>query len=155
MGEDAMTQEPVAAERWQLEGGVPRSYERFLVPALFGPLAERLVRLAAPGPGEPVLDVACGTGIVARRAAASVGPDGAVAGVDLNAGMLEVAGEAAADVRPPIDWRAVDAADLPFADGAFDIVFCQQGLQFFPDRTAALREMRRVLVPSGRLALAI
>jgi ubiquinone/menaquinone biosynthesis C-methylase UbiE len=125
------------------------------VPVLFAPWAERLVQLAAPGPGERVLDVACGTGIVARRAVVRVGAGGAVAGLDLNQSTLEVARAAAAQAGASIDWRAGDVAGLPFPDGAFEIVFCQQGLQFFPDRALALREMRRVLVPGGRLALSM
>ena len=137
-------------QRWgqfQLAGTTPEAYERYLVPVLFAPCADQLIELAAPGPGERVLDVACGTGIVARRAAARVGAGGALVGLDLNEGMLRVARTVGADVRPTIDWRAANAADLPFGDGEFDIVFCQQGMQFFPDRVVALGEMRRVLVP--------
>jgi ubiquinone/menaquinone biosynthesis C-methylase UbiE len=152
---DATTRPPSMRERWQLDGGIAESYERYLVPVLFAPWAERLVQLAAPGPGERVLDVACGTGIVARRAAARVGVGGAVAGLDLNQSTLEVARAAAAQAGASIEWRAGDVAGLPFPDGAFEIVFCQQGLQFFPDRALALREMRRVLVPGGRLALSV
>jgi SAM-dependent methyltransferase len=131
--EDPGTGQPRAWQGWQLAGCLPENYERHLVPALFGPWAAQLVELAAPGPGERVLDVACGTGIVARRAAALVQPGGAVAGLDSNRGMLEVARAAAAEVRPVIDWRAGDAADLPFPDGVFEVVLCQQGLQFFPE----------------------
>jgi ubiquinone/menaquinone biosynthesis C-methylase UbiE len=142
-------------QRWRLEATVPEAYERFLVPVLFAPLAERLLELVAPGPGERVLDVACGTGIVARRAAPLVGPRGTVTGLDLNLGMLEVARAAAAQVHTPIAWWAGDATHLPLGEGVVDVVMCQQSLQFFPDRTAALREMRRVLAPEGRLALAV
>lgn len=153
--EDLAARQPSAPDRWQLDGGIAHAYERYLVPVLFAPWAERLVQLAAPAPGERVLDVACGTGIVARRAAARVGAGGAVAGLDLNQSTLEVARAAAAQAGASIDWQAGDAAGLPFPDGAFEIVFCQQGLQFFPDRALALREMRRVLVPGGRLALSM
>ena len=152
---DATTRPPSRQDRWQLDGGIAEAYERYLVPVLFAPWAERLVQLAAPGPGERVLDVACGTGIVARRAVVRVGAGGAVAGLDLNQSTLEVARAAAAQAGASIDWRAGDVAGLPFPDGAFEIVFCQQGLQFFPDRALALREMRRVLVPGGRLALSM
>jgi SAM-dependent methyltransferase len=141
-------------ERWQLTGGTAEAYERYLVPLLFAPWGERLVERAAPGPGERVLDVACGTGILARQAADRVGPGGAVAGVDLNQGMLDVARAAAAG-GPPIRWHAGDAAGLPVPDGAFDVVLCQQGVQFFPDPAAALREMRRVLAPGGRVAVSV
>lgn len=142
-------------EGWQLKESSAEAYERYLVPLLFAPGAEFLLGLAAPGPGERVLDVACGTGIVARRAASRVGANGTVVGFDINEGMLEVARKASSDVRPAIEWRQGDAAGLPLPDGAFDVVFCQQGLQFVPDRSAALGEMRRVLVENGRLALSV
>jgi ubiquinone/menaquinone biosynthesis C-methylase UbiE len=140
---------------WQLEESSAEAYERYLVPLLFAPGAEYLVEFAAPGPGERVLDVACGTGIVARRAASRVGSGGTVVGLDLNEGMLGVARKVSSDVRPAIEWQQGDATDMPFADGAFDVVFCQQALQFFPDRPAALGEMHRVLAPDGRLALSV
>ena len=140
---------------WQLEERSAEAYERYLVPLLFAPGAEYLVELAEPGPGERVLDVACGTGIVARRAAERVGTEGRVVGLDMNEGMLGVARKASSDVRPAIEWQQGDAADMPLPDRAFDVVFCQQGLQFFPDRPAALGEMHRVLVPNGRLALSV
>jgi SAM-dependent methyltransferase len=140
---------------WQLEENSAEAYERYLVPLFFAPGAEHLVELAMPGPGERVLDVACGTGIVARSAAPRVGTGGTVVGLDLNEGMLRVARKASSEVRPPIEWRRGDATGLPFPDGTFDVVFCQQGLQFFPDQPAALREMYRVLVPNGRVALSV
>jgi SAM-dependent methyltransferase len=95
-----------------------------------------------------VLDVACGTGIVARRAAAR---GARVVGVDRNAQMLAVARATA----PAIEWIEADASALPLADDAFDHVLCQQGLQFMPDPAAAVAEMRRVLAPGGRLALSV
>lgn len=146
---------PQRWEGWQLEESGAEAYERYLVPHLFAPGAEYLNQLAAPEPGERVLDVACGTGIVARGAAQRVGPEGTVVGLDINEGMLEVARRVSSDIRPAIEWRKGDATDMPLPDGAFDIVFCQQGLQFFPDRPAALGEMHRVLVPNGRLALSV
>jgi ubiquinone/menaquinone biosynthesis C-methylase UbiE len=142
-------------EGWQLQVSSAEAYERYLVPLLFAPGAEYLVEFAGPGPGERVLDVACGTGIVARRAAPRVGTGGTVVGLDLNEGMLEVARKASSGVRPAIEWRQGDATDMPLPDAAFDIVFCQQALQFFPDRAAALGEMHRVLVQNGRLALSV
>src|SRR5215211_897486 len=142
-------------EGWQLQKSSAEAYERYLVPLLFAPGAEYLIELASLGPEERLLDVACGTGIVARRAARRVGADGKVVGLDINEGMLEVARKASSDVRPAIEWRQGDATDMPLPDGAFDVVFCQQGLQFFPDRSAALGEMHRVLVANGRLVLSV
>jgi ubiquinone/menaquinone biosynthesis C-methylase UbiE len=113
-----------------------------------------LVERAAPAPGERILDVACGTGIVARLAAKHMGV-GRVVGLDLNPSMLAVAKSVSFDHRPPIEWQQGSALELPFEDGSFDVALCQLGLQFFPDRTVALREMLRVLVPGGRLALSV
>lgn len=145
----------VRSDGWQLESSSAEAYERYLVPGMFAPWAEVLVEEAALGPGERALDVGCGTGVVARRAATAVAPDGEAVGVDPNAGMLAVARTASSDVRPEIEWRRGEAADLPFPDGAFDAVCCQQVLQFVPDPAAALGEMHRVLDDGGRLALAV
>ena len=92
-----------------------------------------------------MLDVACGTGIVARQAAYLVGTTGHIVGVDLNAGMLDVATENAPSDGPDMEWLEGDAAELPCADESFDVVLCQQGLQFFPNKVGAVREMHRVL----------
>jgi ubiquinone/menaquinone biosynthesis C-methylase UbiE len=132
---------------------VGEQYERGLVPVIFTPWAKILIARVRPQPGERVLDVACGTGAVARLAAERVGPSGTVVGADASAGMLGAARRVPAAL--PIEWREADAASLPFADASFDLVLCQQGLQFFPDRVAALREMRRVLGPGGRVGLSV
>ena len=142
--------------QWQVAGSAPEAYERELVPAVFGPWAPILIELANPKPGDRVIDIACGTGIVARIAATRVGRGGAVVGVDLNPGMLNVARslkttEGAASVQ----WQEANADRLPFPDGSFDIAYCQLGLQFFADRPAALREMRRVLSTEGALAIMV
>jgi ubiquinone/menaquinone biosynthesis C-methylase UbiE len=142
-------------EGWQLEEDSAEAYERYLVPLIFAPGSEYLIELAGLGTGERVLDVACGTGIVARRAAMRVGSGGKVIGLDINEGMLEVARKVSSEICPTIEWQQGDATDMPLLDRAFDVVFCQQGLQFFPDRPAALGEMHRVLVPNGRLALSL
>jgi ubiquinone/menaquinone biosynthesis C-methylase UbiE len=143
--------------QWQVAGSAPEVYQRDLVPAVFGPWAPVVVELAHPRPGERVVDIACGTGIVARVAAARVGASGSVAGVDLNPGMLDVARSVATTSQPaaPIQWHEGSADKLPFPEGLFDIAYCQLGLQFFADRPTALREMRRVLVAEGRLALMV
>jgi ubiquinone/menaquinone biosynthesis C-methylase UbiE len=136
-------------------GSAAEIYERHMVPAIFGPWAEDLLALAPPKLGERVLDVACGTGVVARLAAQGVGPNGTVVGFDLNPGMLAVARTLPPPQGAPIEWREGNVSAIPFPDATFDLALCQQGLQFFPDRPAALREMRRVLAPRGRLALSV
>jgi len=141
--------------QWHFVGNVPENYERYLVPSIFGPWANDLVELAALQPGERVVDIACGTGIVARTAARRVGADGSVVGLDLSMPMLEAARSAATAEGVSIEWREGSAVKLPLVDAAFDVVLCQQGLQFFPDRPAALCEMHRVLRPSGRVALSV
>jgi ubiquinone/menaquinone biosynthesis C-methylase UbiE len=140
-------------ERWQLEGGAAELYERHLVPAVTALWAVDLADRARLQRGARVLDVACGTGVVARIAAERIGDTGRVAGVDINPGMLSVAASLSAVNGASIDWNEGSVLALPFPDGAFDVVLCQLGLQFFPDRAGALREIRRVLVPRGRLAL--
>lgn len=102
-----------------------------------------------------MLDVACGTGAVTRQVAPLVGEAGSVVGLDHSPGMLAVAGALPAPAGAAIAWREGSAGALPFPDAAFDLVLCQQGLQFFPDRPAAVREMRRVLTPGGRVALSV
>lgn len=117
--------------------------------------AKDLLDTVALAPGMQVLDVACGTGIVARLAAPQVGPTGRVVGLDTNEAMLAVARAQPPAVGAQVEWRQGDATKLAFPDGQFDRVLCQHGLQYVPDRTAALREMKRVLAASGRLALSV
>lgn len=130
-------------------------YEQYFVPAMFRPWAIELLGLAALQSGERVLDVACGTGIVARQAAAQVGAAGRVVAIDINPAMLAFARSLPAAAGAPIDWRLGDATALPLDDRLFDVALCQHGLQFFPDRVAALREMRRVLVTGGRCLVVV
>jgi ubiquinone/menaquinone biosynthesis C-methylase UbiE len=140
-------------EQWQLDGSAPELYQRYLVPAMTAMWAADLANQAALRPGERVLDVACGTGVVACVAAAQVGSTGRVAALDINPGMLAVARSLPAVPGATIEWHEGSVLALPFPAAAFDVVFCQLGLQFFVDRPTALREMQRVLVPNGRLAL--
>jgi SAM-dependent methyltransferase len=133
----------------------PQTYEAQLVPRIFRPWAERLVKAANLMAGERVLDIACGTGIVARTAAFRVGPGGTVVGVDINPAMLEVAREVAAGWRLPIEYIEDNAQTLPLLDASFDVAFCQQGLQLFADRRAAMKEAHRVLTPRGRAIFAV
>jgi len=127
------------------------AYETLHVPALFEQWAVHVADAAQVDDGDRVLDVACGTGILAREAALRVGAHGSVAGVDPDPGMLAVA----ESLEPSIRWREGVAESLPYPDDSFDAVVSQFGLMFFTDRAAALREMIRVLVPGGRVAVAV
>jgi SAM-dependent methyltransferase len=138
-------------ETFQLSVDQARVYESRFVPAIFAQWAAPLVDAASVDTGQRVLDVGCGTGVLARVAAGRVGPTGAVTGVDLNTGMLTVA----ARLRPDLEWCEGDALALPFPDGGFDVVLCQSALMFFPDATRALREMARVCAPGGSVGVQV
>lgn len=139
---------------WQLAGTGPESYERHNVIA-FMDTSRDLVALAALHTGERVLDVACGTGVLARLAAKTVGATGKVAGADLNDGMLAMARRRAEQEGLPIEWHTCDAAALAIPDASFDAALCQWGLEFFSDRHQGLREVARVLAPGGRFVLRV
>jgi ubiquinone/menaquinone biosynthesis C-methylase UbiE len=126
-------------------------FDRLFGPVLSSPWAARLIDTASLNPGDQVLDVACGSGAVATAAWKQVGPEGAVTGLDRNPGMLAVARRK----QPDLGWTEGRAEDLPFGDEAFDAVLCQFGLMFFENRAQALGEMRRVLRPGGRVAIAV
>jgi SAM-dependent methyltransferase len=129
-----------AGEQFQLSDEAAEHYERCPARYILGPWAPLLVNAARPAAGERVLDVACGTGVVARIAAERVGPGGRVVGVDLNPGMIRVARSLPAPIGAPIEWLERSALDLGLEDASFDVVLCQQGLQFFPDKALALRD---------------
>jgi SAM-dependent methyltransferase len=134
------------------EMNAAEAYEAYLVPNIFGPWAHMVVREASLRPGQRVLDVACGTGIAARLAAAAVGAAGEVVGVDKDDAMLEVARHLPARAgAAPMLWQQADAMSLPFPETRFDVVLCFEGIQFFPDRAKGLAEFRRVLKQGGRL----
>ena len=119
------------------------------MPALFADWAGALVDAAGVVPGQAVLDVACGTGIVARTVADRLQGDGRVIGVDVNDAMLAVARRA----RPELEWLVAEAGDLPFPDASFDTVLCQAALMYFPDRARAVAEMARVVRSGGAVAV--
>ena len=134
-------------------GSAAEKYERYFVPAIPMPVSVPLLDAAALKPGERVLDVACGTGVIARLAAQRVGPTGLVTGVDISPDMIDVAQSIDAPASPVINWHVSDAASLPLPDRAYDVVLCQLGLMFIEDRHAALTEARRVLTEGGRVAI--
>ncbi len=123
-------------------------FERLLVPSVFDRYARDLVERARPfGASDRILDLGCGTGIVARVLRERLGGGARLVGLDLSGAMIAKA----RSIAPDIEWHQGDATALPFADGSFDVVLSQQMLQFCPDRRAAAREIRRVLAPGGRL----
>lgn len=130
-------------------GSIPEIYRRHLEPLLFEEYAADIARRLAPRPGERLLELACGTGIVTRRLAQTL-PEGAtLTATDLNEAMLAVARESVGST-PRIAYRQADACTLPFADASFDALVCQYGVMFFPDKALAMREARRVLATGGR-----
>jgi SAM-dependent methyltransferase len=142
-------------EQWHLSAQAAELYERYVARYILGPWAPLLVDVAHVGVGDRVLDLACGTGVVARIAAQRVGSVGRVVAVDLNPAMVAVARSLPRPAGPSIEWLERSALDLRLPDATMDVVLCQQGLQFFPDRALAMREMRRVLARGGRLALSV
>ncbi|KRE00205.1 hypothetical protein ASE63_08960 [Bosea sp. Root381] len=143
----------MAGGYWQFDGNGPELYERYLVPSITIKWAEDLVDRAQPRTDDIVLDIACGTGVVARVAAERA-RQSQVTGLDLNAEMLAVARNVT-ETGTSIRWVRGSAQDLPFPQGSFDLVLCQLGLQFFPDQGRALGEMRRVLKDTGRAAISV
>jgi ubiquinone/menaquinone biosynthesis C-methylase UbiE len=140
---------------WNVPGSPEEIYQEIFVPAIIDEWIPRVLALANPRPGDWVLDVACGTGALTRSIAETVGKSGYVAGVDISPDMLKLARKISNVQFPTIEWRECDAQILPFQDETFDIAFCQLGLMFMPDRVAAMKEMQRVLRPSGRLVLMV
>jgi SAM-dependent methyltransferase len=139
------------ARKGQVSGTAAEIYEEFFVPALFGQWAGPVADAAAIRSGQRVLDVACGTGVLAREISDRVGSGGSVAGLDVNDGMLEIAQRKA----PGIEWLKGPAERLPFEDQSFDAVVSQFALMFFNEPTHAIEEMHRVVRPGGRLAVAV
>jgi SAM-dependent methyltransferase len=138
------------------DDSLPARYEQRLAPSLFEPWAEVLLDAVAPSPGAAVLDVASGTGVVARAAARRVGTSGRVVATDISPAMIAFnAGHPAEPGSAPITTAVASATELGCADGDFDIVLCQQGMPFFPDRPGAVREMHRVLRPGGIVGIAV
>lgn len=128
-------------------GSIPRVYDEYLVPLIFEPYAEDLVRRLASRSPARVLEIAAGTGVVTRRLAALLADSASIVATDLNQPMLDWA--SSVGTKRPVEWRQADAMQLPFADGAFDAVVCQFAVMFFPDKAKAYSEARRVLGAGG------
>ena len=145
----------MAETKYELADGAARIYEEQKVPALFGPLAVATMGRMPPQDGDRILDLACGTGILARTIRQRVSADTSVTGADLNTGMLAMAAEVSDPALGLIEWHEANVMALPFADGAFNKLYCQQGFQFFPEEQVVLGEMRRVLEIGGRMVMTI
>lgn len=140
---------------FQLSGEAAQLYEDQKVPAIFGPLAAATLDRHQVAPADVVLDVACGTGIVARTIRARFGEEPTVVGADLNEAMIAAARRVSERDGLSIDWHVCDATATPFADAMFTFVVCQQGLQFFPDEDAVLAEFRRLTCDRARLIFTV
>ncbi|MFG1934118.1 class I SAM-dependent methyltransferase [Mycobacterium sp. NPDC048908] len=134
-------------------GTAAENYQRDFVPTIATAASHELLRAADLQPGERVVDVACGTGLISRLASELVGTRGAVTGIDIAPDMIDVAKKVAAPGGAPIEWRVADAAAMPIEGASVDVVLCQMGLMFMEDRAAVIAEMARVLTPSGRVAI--
>jgi ubiquinone/menaquinone biosynthesis C-methylase UbiE len=139
------------SESFQIPLAAAERYETAFVPNFFAQWAPTLCQAGGVAPGRRVLDVACGTGIVARTAAELTGSGTGIVGIDLNEAMLSVARK----IRADIEWRQADAASLPFTDRSFDVVLSQMALMFLPDRPAAIGEMARVVSEFGTVAVIV
>jgi ubiquinone/menaquinone biosynthesis C-methylase UbiE len=135
-------------------GSIPELYERFLVPLIFEPYARDLAKRVAARAPRDVLETAAGTGVLTRAMAALLPATARIVATDLNQPMLDEAAKRQAGDRR-IEWRQVDALALPFADASFDVVVCQFGSMFFPDKIAAYRQARRVLRPGGHFVFSV
>jgi ubiquinone/menaquinone biosynthesis C-methylase UbiE len=129
-------------------GSIPQRYDEYLGPLLFEPWAIDLVSRLTIAPGDAVLELACGTGVLTQHLTAKLPLGASLTATDLDESMLAVA-QRKIDPVEPVTWQTADACALPFGDDWFDTVVCQFGLMFFPDKPLALREVRRVLQPSG------
>ena len=128
-------------------------YEAQKVPAIFEPLGKATIAHTDLPENARILDVACGTGIISRLLSQSLAGRGHIVGADLNAAMVEIAKKLMPDTHHTVEWKECDVAELPFDSDFFDLAFCQQGLQFFPEKSKALTEIRRVIAPAGHLLL--
>jgi len=145
----------MSKDAFQLTGNAAAVYEEQKVPAIFAPLADATLNRVPLAKGDDVLDVACGTGILARKARERQANLGRVVGADLNAGMIATAKALTDQYSKACEWHVADALNIPFEDRSFTTIFCQQGFQFFPDEYGALAEMKRLLCPGGKIAVSV
>lgn len=141
----------MANDAFHLTKAAAEKYQNHSVPAMFEPLARATLEKVSLPDGASVIDIACGTGALTREITAKLPGRGHIAGTDLNATMIEVAQDQQPASDHTLEWAAADVSNMPFDTGRFDVGFVQQGLQFFPDKPAALAEIRRVLRPGGML----
>jgi ubiquinone/menaquinone biosynthesis C-methylase UbiE len=142
-------------ERFQLSGDAAQRYEQATIPTIMKFHTAVVFDKVPLHEGDRVLDVACGTGIVTRTAVEQFPNIASIVGVDLNPNMLDIARAHTPETTIPVEWREGDICALPFPDASFDVALCQQGLQYVPDKLAALRELKRVLALGGRLAFTV
>jgi len=142
-------------ERFQLTSTAALLYEEQKVPAIFGPLARATLAMHEVSPQDNVLDVACGTGIVARAVRELFGDEPVVTGIDVNEAMITTGRDICERESVDVDFRSGDAANTPFRDGEFTFIICQQGRQYFPDENAALIELRRIAAHRCRFVLTV
>lgn len=142
-----MTAKEVSSTDSRFEGSIPALYDRYLVPLIFEPYARDLARIVAEFEPGAVLELAAGTGVVTRELARNLAQHASIVATDLNQAMLDQA--AKVGTARPVDWQQADAMQLPFGDATFDVVACQFGVMFFPDKAQAFTEARRVLKPGG------
>ena len=140
---------------FQLEGNAAALYEVQKVPGMFAPLADATIDAVAISKNDTIIDLACGTGILARKVRDKVGSQSRIVGTDLNENMIEVARSLNSDLPGSCEWQIADVCDLPFESGIFSLAMCQQGVQYFPDKERAMREVRRVLANEGRILLTV
>jgi len=140
-------------DKFRLTHAAAQKYDNHSVPAMFGPLARATLDKMLLPDSAHIIDVACGTGALTREIATRLQGNGRIIGADLNETMIELAKERHPSDAHNATYVASDVCELPFEDGGFDLAFCQQGLQFFPDKPAALAEIRRVLKNDGKLKL--
>ncbi len=135
------------ASQLAFHGTVPSNYDKYLGPFLFEPYATHLVEMLSGKQYSSILEIACGTGRVTKHLLTLLSDGGTITATDLNAEMIAVAKENVSDDR--IRWQVVDAQKLPFNNESFDLVVCQFGVMFFPDKKKAFEETYRVLKPNG------